>query len=63
MRLVTVATGLVSRRSRGQLLLVTTATRCRLRAAMRLVTTDTLRVTLAHLGALGRVTGLTASHR
>ena len=63
MRFVTVATGLVSCRSRSQLLLVTAATWCGLRAAVWLVTADALRVTLADLGALRPVTALTAGHR
>ena len=63
MRFVAALTRLMARHCRGQLLLVTAATRCCLRPAVWLVTTDALSVTLAHLGALRRVTGLTASHR
>ena len=63
MRLVTVPTSLVSCQSRGQLLLVAAAARRDLRGAVRLVTADALRVTLADLSALGRVTALTAGHR
>src|SRR5687768_6756803 len=63
MRFVTIPAGLVSCRSRGQLLLVTATAWRGLRAAVRLVTTNALRVTLMDLRSLRRMTALAASHR